>query len=338
MTRTSLGVEWIDKVIELEEQKIMQTITRRGWLAGAAAGLAHSNLMRAADGGDGVSICAFSKHFQWTDLPSGIGMIAELGYDGVDLTVRNRGHVLPERVEEDLPRVVELIHKAGLQIPMITAGIRDTQSPHAEAIIKTMKTLGIPRYRWGGFRYDEKRSITEQLAEYKVRVRDLAALNKQYGVCAMYHTHSGIGQVGASFWDLYLLLKDFDPDQVSVNYDIGHATVEGGFGGWINSTRLLLPYTRGVAVKDFLWKRNGKGEWRPSWCPLGKGMVDFNRYFAMLKAGGFSGPVQLHMEYDELGGADSGKSELTIPKAQVLKLMRQDIDTLKRMFAEAGLA
>jgi sugar phosphate isomerase/epimerase len=317
---------------------MMQTITRRGWIAGAAAGLSQGNRVRAADAGGGVSICAFSKHFQWTEMPEAIRIIAALGYAGVDLTVRDRGHVSPERVEEDLPRAVEIIRKAGLTVPMITSDIRDTQSPHAEAIIKTMVALGIRRYRWGGFRYDEKQNIPDQLAEYKPQVRDLAAMNKQYGVCAMYHTHSGIGQVGASFWDLYLLLKDFDPDAVSVNYDIGHATVEGGFGGWINSTRLLLPYTRGVAVKDFLWRRNDKGEWRPAWCPLGKGMVDFKRYFAMLKAGGFSGPIQLHMEYHELGGADSGRSELTIPKEQALALMREDIGTLKRMLSEAGLA
>ena len=33
--------------------------------------------------------------------------------------------------------------------------------------------------------------------------------------------------MGAAIWDLYLLLKDFDPDAVSVNYDIGHAYCVG---------------------------------------------------------------------------------------------------------------
>ena len=81
-----------------------------------------------------------------------------------------------------------------------------------------------------------------------------------------------------------------------------------------------------------------KAQWRPRWCPLGEGMVDFKRYLAMVKTNGFSGPVQLHMEYHELGGADRGRSQLTAPKAQVVKLMRQDIETLKRMLGEAELA
>ena len=312
--------------------------TRRRLLAGAAIGILGSRTTRAEAGPEGVTICAFSKHFQWTNLTEAIETIASLGYEGVDLTVRRRGHVLPERVNDELPRFVEAIRGAGLEVPMITSGIRDMESPHAEAVIKAIASLGIRRYRWGGFRYVEDRSIEDQLAEIKPRIRELAAVNKQYGVCAMYHTHSGIGQVGASFWDLYLLLKDFDPDSVAVNYDIGHATVEGGFGGWINSARLLMPFTRGIAVKDFLWNKNEEGQWRPRWCPLGEGMVNFKQYFAMLKTAGFNGPLQLHMEYHELGGANQGRGELTAPKAQVLELMRNDIETLRRMLRDAALA
>ena len=301
-------------------------------LAGAAG------LAPAAGSAKRIPICAFSKHFQWTDVKGTAEVAASLGYDGVDLTLRAGGHVLPERVEEDLPKAAEIIRKTGLEIPMVTTAIVDAKSPHAEKIVKTLAALNIRRYRWDTFRYNEKTGIPEQLAEIKPRVKDLAAMNKEYGVCSMYHTHSGIGRVGASFWDLYLLLKDFDPDAVSVNYDIGHATVEGGFGGWINSTRLLMPYTRGIAVKDFKWTRNAKGAWIPGWCALGQGMVNFKQFFAFVKQSGFSGPLQLHMEYDELGGADAGKPEFTIPKEKLLAIMKRDIDTLKAMVREAGLA
>lgn len=297
-------------------------------MAGAAA--------PAATGG-GVTLCAFSKHFQWMEIPEAAQVIAALGFQGVDLTVREGGHVLPARVREDLPRAVAAIRAAGLAVPMATTDIRDTQSPYCETVIAALAAQGIRRYRWGGFRYDEKRGVPEQLDEFKIRVKDLAALNRRYGVCAMYHTHSGVNEVGASMWDLYLLLRDFDPDAVSVNYDIGHATVEGGYGGWIHSTRLLLPYMRGTAVKDFRWARNSQGAWRPAWCGLGQGMVDLSRYFSMLKAGGFSGPLQLHMEYEELGSAATGRRELTVPKDKVLALMHRDLDALKPLLREAGL-
>jgi L-ribulose-5-phosphate 3-epimerase len=153
----------------------------------------------------------------------------------------------------------------------------------------------------------------------------------------MYHTHSGPGRVGASMWDLYLLLKDISPEELAVNFDIGHATIEGGYGGWMHSARLLLPSTRGVAVKDFRWRRNPDGQWAPGWCPLGEGMVDFKRFFAMLRTSGFQGPLQIHMEYPELGGAATGKSEAGLAKEAMLQFMKTDIERLRQLLADSGI-
>ena len=313
-----------------------QEISRRSLMAGVA-GLAAAPVPAAQAPSGRFTICAFSKHFQWTDVKECAELCAKFGYEGIDLTLRKGGHVLPERVADDLPKAYEIVKKAGLTMPMCTTDIVDSFSPHAEAIIKTMAGLGIKRYRWGGFLYDEKIPIPEQLAQIKPRVTLLAALNRKYGVCAMYHTHSGIGQVGASFWDLWELLKDQDTESVGVNYDIGHAVVEGGFGGWINSSRLLMPYIKGVAVKDFKWEKNARGRWEPGWCQMGQGMVNFGRFFTMLKAARFSGPLQLHMEYPELGGADTGKTTFSIPKEQLLAIMQRDIDTLKKLLRDGGL-
>jgi sugar phosphate isomerase/epimerase len=315
----------------------MGTLSRRELLAAAAA--APSLKPSAAASNDKrFTVCAFSKHFQWTDVKGAAETMKDLGYEGVDLTVRPAGHVLPERAKDDLPKAAEVISKAGLKLAMITSDIVDTKTPHAESVLNTLRSLQVRHYRWGGFRYDLKRSIPDQLAEFKARVKDLAAMNKQYGVTAMYHTHSGVTQVGASMWDLYLLLKDFDTDAVSANYDIGHATVEGGFGGWIHSSRLLLPYMRGVAVKDFKWIQNEKGAWIPGWCALGEGMVNFKQFLPMLKETGFSGPLQLHMEYPELGSAANGKTESSVPKDKLLAMMRRDITRLKALLRDAGLA
>ncbi len=311
----------------------MITISRRECLA-AMAGAA----VATASPRERPTICMFSKFFQWTNVKEMSGLCAAMGYEGIDLTVRPGGHVLPERVEDDLPKAVETIRQAGLRVPMVTAGIVDASSPHAERVLKTLSALGIRRYRWGGFQYTDKASIPDQLAEFRIRVKDLAAMNKHYGECAMYHTHSGVNLVGASMWDLYLLLKDCDADAVSVNFDIGHATVEGGYGGWIHSSRLLMPYVRGVAVKDFKWVRNESGAWEPGWCALGQGMVNLKQFLPMLKAAGFSGPLQLHFEYPELGGANEGKATFSIPKERLLAIFRRDLAVLEAQLRQAELA
>ena len=52
-----------------------------------------------------MKICIFSKQLQWMNYQEMASSVAGMGYDGIDLTVRKEGHVLPERVAEDLRRV-----------------------------------------------------------------------------------------------------------------------------------------------------------------------------------------------------------------------------------------
>jgi sugar phosphate isomerase/epimerase len=287
-----------------------------------------------------LHVAIMSKFLQFLDVPEMAAAAKDIGFDGIDLCVRDGGHIQPERCEEDLPKAVETIRNAGLEVPMMTAAIVDAQSPHAECMLKTASHLGIRYYRWGGlgsFRYVEGISIPEQLEAIKPRVRELAALNRQYGMTAMYHTESGPNRVGASIWDLWHILKDFNPDEVGVNYDVAHATVEGGSGGWLHGARLILPCTRGIAIKDFKWGKSAEGRWAPLWCPLGEGgMVDYNTFLPMVKAAGFHGSVQLHVEYP-LGGVENGSRNPTVPKEQVFAAMRRDLGLVRTWLREYGM-
>ncbi|MFN7646135.1 MAG: sugar phosphate isomerase/epimerase family protein [Acidobacteriota bacterium] len=299
-------------------------VSRRHFLAaGAAAPLAAAPPVR---------FCVFSKHLQflgWSEMAS---QAREIGFDGVDLTVRKGGHVAPERAAEDLPKAKETIERAGLPLTMITSDVVHPGSPHAETVLRTAAKLGIRHYRWGGFRYRDPGPAPEaQLRELAPQVKELAALNRELGLTAMYHTHSGLNQVGASMWDLWLLLKDEKPEEVSFNYDIAHATIEGGLGGWVHSARLALPLSRGIALKDFRWERGPRG-WRVAWCPVGEGMVRFDQFVPMLRAAAFSGPLQVHFEYD-LGGADKGLTRITMEPRQVFAAMRKDLVQLRSLFA-----
>jgi len=283
----------------------------------------------------GLPLCVFSKHLQFLKDEALAEAAIEIGAEGLDLTVRSEGHVLPERVSTDLPRLVNLLQKKGIKVPMVTTSIVDASSRYVEEVLSTCSRLGINTYRWAGFKYDANRPILQQLNELKPPVAGLAALNKKYKVRAIYHTHSGVGLVGASIWDLNYLLKDFDPASVAINYDVGHATVEGGYGGWINSFRVSESHLGGVALKDFAWVQEKAGTWRARWKPIGEGMVRFPQFFGMLKKTKFSGPVQVHFEYP-LGGAESGKTEITIPAHQVLSAMKTDIRRIREMYAAAA--
>jgi L-ribulose-5-phosphate 3-epimerase len=341
----------------------LSTMSRRTLLMGAAMSSAWQAFAEetrkdpaaaeTASAAEKLKICIFSKHLQWTSISDAASIARDIGFDGIDITVRAGGHVLPENVEKDLPAAVEAVHHAGLQVPMITTEIMNVDTPHADAVLKTASQLGIRHYRWGSVTYPEKQGIVERLNELRPQMKVLAELNEKHQICGMYHTHSGPGLVGAPIWDLWYLFQGLDPRWIGINYDIGHATVEGGYGGWIDSSRLVMNQMKGIALKDFLWAQN-KGTnahtdpydkalgiedaWTPHWCGAGQGMVNFAGFFSLVKAGGrFSGPVQLHFEYPGLGGAENGKTTLTVPKEDVIAAMRRDLTYVRKLMSEKEL-
>lgn len=281
-----------------------------------------------------IRVAIFSKHLQFLQGESLARAAAELGFDGIDLTVRSGGHVEPARVAEDLLGLVRLIRQHQLEVPMVTTDIVDAESAHARGVLKVLADLGIRYYRWGGFKYTADRPMAEQIEGFHKRSEGLAQLNAEYGVCAMYHTHSGVDLVGAPVWDMVEILRDLDPAAVGINYDIGHATVEGGLGGWIDSFRIAQPWIRGIAVKDFLWRKE-RVDYQPAWVPLGEGMVRFSEFFKRLTHTSFDGPMQLHFEYP-LMGADAGKRQLTGDVTQVMAAMRRDLRQLRAYLRDAG--
>ena len=306
-------------------------LSRRALLAGSALLMA-----RPAAAKPKLKVAIFSKHLQFLSGEDLARAIAQMGFDGVDLTVRKGGHVEPARVAQDLPPLVAISKQHGLEVPMVTTDIADAETPYTEDILKTMAGLGIRNYRFGAFKWSRDQSYPAQLDAMKPRLAKLAALNARYQTCAMYHTHSGAGLVGASIWDLYLLMKDLDPKTMGINYDVGHATIEGGLGGWIASYKISGAHVRGIAVKDFLWEKDAKGSWREEWKPIGEGMVRFPQFFAMVAESGFDGPLQLHYEYP-LGGANNGTRQITIPQQEVFAAMKKDLVTVRGFLAQAAL-
>jgi hypothetical protein len=48
----------------------------------------------------------FSKVLQWADLDQLPSVVKKMGYDGIDLTVRNGGHIEPKDAKKLLPQFV----------------------------------------------------------------------------------------------------------------------------------------------------------------------------------------------------------------------------------------
>ncbi len=294
-------------------------MTRRrlfGGAFGAVAAMSASERAGATEAAAAREFCVFTKQIQ--HLPHGelARTVASIGFDGVEVPLRPGGQVEPSRVEDELPQLIESLRRHGLKLSLLASGINEiSEEQRTEAVLRTAKASGVTRFRLAYYRYDLARPIHPQLAEFRAKLKDLVALTDEIGIRPIYQNHSGRNYFGGPIWDLHEVVSDFDPAQVAVAFDIGHATIEGA-KAWPLNFALIRPHVDMVFLKEPHW-RDGK----LGWAPLGEGVVD-RGFYRVLRESGFEGPVSIQIEYV----GDGPEKE----KA-VIQAMRNDLATARRL-------
>ena len=264
-------------------------------------------------------IIAFSKPFDRLSPDDTADLVADVGWDGIECGVRSKaGHILPERVEEDLPKMVEALKKRGKTVEIVTTEITKLD-PLAEKILRTAAKLGIKKYRFGFSKYTKDKPVAETVREQGAALKELAEFNRGLGIQGGWQNHSGADYVGAPIWDLWTMMRDLDPKHIGVCFDIGHATLEGGLS-WPIQARLMEPLYVAVFLKDFQWQKTEKG-WQPLWCNFGEGAVQ-RSFLTNLKKSEFAGPLCQHHEYKTLGTG-----------AEMIANMKKDLAKLREWLA-----
>ncbi len=275
-------------------------LTRREWIAAAAAlPAAAQNKPAAAPPPPPRKkpiLCIFSKHLQKIEYPELGEVIQQLGFEGCDLTVRKGGHVDPAKAQVDLFRAIESIQAAGVQVPMITTDITSATVYTSQMVLAIAGHSGVPLFKPGYWRYQPGDNIETRISQVRAEAAGVVTVGRAYGMTAGFHNHSG-NYVGEAVWDTRAIIQDLDPRFAGYYFDPCHATAEGGVAGWLISLRLALPRLKMVALKDFYWEKTG-GKWKMTMCPIGQGMVDWPKFFEMLAAARFTGPISLHIEYN----------------------------------------
>ncbi|MFB3906345.1 MAG: sugar phosphate isomerase/epimerase family protein [Acidobacteriota bacterium] len=271
-------------------------------------------------------ICLFSKHLpglHWKDLGP---VVKNAGFEGVDLTVRPGGHVLPERAQDELEPAVQALRAAGVQVPMLTTALLSADDPAAEPILSRAGRLKVPYIKPGYYKY-QLQDVRAELENVRRQLTRLVEMAARHGVQVGYHNHAGY--VGGPVWDVAGIIEKLDPKWAGYYYDIRHAVVEGGGIGWKVSAQLVSSRLKMIAVKDFYWdKIPGKG-WQQINCPLGQGMVNWPAFCSMLAAAGFQGPVSVHLEYGIPGQDKAQKQDNTLIAA------KRDLEFLRKCLAQA---
>jgi sugar phosphate isomerase/epimerase len=278
-----------------------------------------------------LSVSIFSKHLQFLDYRAVGEKTAEIGFDGVDLTVRPGGHVLPENVKTDLPIAVEEIKKGGSNCFMMSTAVDDATDPVDIAVLETASKVGIKYYRANWFKFPEDVPMEETLNVDTQKITALSVLNETLNIAGCYQNHAG-KYVGSSIWEVKQLLKYSNPAYFGSQYDIRHALVEGGLS-WENGLKLIHKNINTIVLKDFKWEKVN-GVWEVVDTPIGEGMVNFNAYFKLLKKYEINVPASLHIEYP-LGGDDYESLSTSAKENLVYEAMKHDLTAVRKFWSEA---
>ncbi|MCD6404423.1 MAG: TIM barrel protein [Planctomycetes bacterium] len=244
-----------------------------------------------------MEICVFSKHLQDYGFEKLGKALRTIGVTGVDLTVREEGHVEPAEVADKLPEAVATLAAEGVRVSMITTGITSLDDDYAREVLETAAREGIRYYKFGYFYYGGFGTLRGLIDEARAKIRDLAAFSKELGIWGGYHNHCG-DFLGACPSHIAEILTDADPEGAGAYFDIGHATIEGVKGGWLQGLDYLVDRVGMVVLKDFKFDFSG-GENGGGTVPLGEGIVQWERFCkALHRIEDRVGPASIHAEYN----------------------------------------
>lgn len=301
---------------------------RRDFLRRGASGLGLMALGPAGltagegKGVGGMPILVFSKHLQHLGYRQMAITAREIGFDGVDLTVRPGGHVEPSNVRRDLPEAVNALRAEGLNRITISTGVLRNEHGLDRAVLETAAKAGIEQYRVGSARYNVAKPIEAQFSKWASGISELASLNQSIGILGSVQNHSRYF-IGGLIWDLWMAIRETAPGSMGCQFDICHAVAEAAIS-WPVGFNLFLPRISALVVKDFQFFQRGDANER-RFVPLGTGMVPWKQFWTMVRTSGLNVPIILHMEY--------GRS----PEEQE-HYLRQDLATLRSMLADASLS
>ena len=277
----------------------------------------------------------FTKHLQTLGIEGSGKAIKSLGFEGVDLTVRPGGSILPENVRKELPAAQKTFADLGLQVPLLTTSFTSTRDANIADVFETAAACGVRELKLGYVSYKSFGTLEAQIAQVQKDLDGITSLAHTTGVRANIHTHSG-PYISTLASTVHQLIKDRDPASIGAYVDPGHMTMEGSRDGWRQGLDLLGKRINLVAIKDLAWEQVDdpklhKKRWNTRIVPLNRGAVAWPDVFDCLETLGFDGWVSVHSEYQ---GSHTWK-DMTVP--ELIEQTREDLTYLREVMPGANV-
>jgi len=265
-------------------------------------------------------LCAYSGNLAKIPYQELSGIVRAMGYEGLDLTVMPGGHVDPSLYMVDLDRAFQTIQSAGMDLPMVTTSFTSASQPYAYAILYVSAMLGAKFCRLGTWppapataADPNAQAATMRAMMVRNDLTQLSVTGQRCKITPLLANHAG-SYPGRSIPEAETMLNGIDRSAFGYCFDAAQAVIEARSAeGWVAALQSALPRLGAVAVSDVTI--DSAGVVRP--CPLGDGVIDWKKFFSLLAAARFRGPVSLHMDYETHSEVNAMTKDLAFARARV---------------------
>lgn len=271
-----------------------------------------------------MEIVVFPKFFQPLSVAELARTLRDIGFDGVDVMVRDGFWVTEESLERSLHEFVRVLHDFGLSASNATTDFLDPFNPAVERGIACLAANGIAQCRLRGFAYRGAGTFRSDWDAARRTLAQFEKLGEKHGIRAFLQTHGGT--LHASATTSALLVDGFNPERVGIHHDPGNMICQEGYEAWDKGFDALGGHLCMVGVKNAATFHVPQGGdyrlgWRTDWTTLSEGQVDWRAVLRALRRQGFAGPLCMHNFYEK------GLPDL-------IAQTRRDLDDLKGLLAE----
>ena len=243
-------------------------------------------------------------------------LVAEMGFDGVELPVRPGYQVEPENAQDLLPAAAATLKKHGVELISVAG-------PCTEAIIRACGEAGGPILRIM-VRIPDDTDYLSHIENTQRAWDGLLPVLERSGVTLGVQNHKQRFLTHAMH--IYHAIHRYDPKQIGAVWDAAHEAFAGA------DPELALDVVWShlclVNLKNGLWEWDGTSnlgvtKWKPKWVAGHQGLCDWPRVAHELKCRSYAGDICLTAEYTE---PDINEIE---------RLAINDLLLAKRCFAES---
>lgn len=266
-------------------------------------------------------ITVFAKPWKTLDPKDLAELMVELGFDGIELPIREGFQVAPDNIESSLVETSDALRTAGLKIYSV-AGDLD------EKTVRSCGAAGIPILRTM-LKIESDFSYFENIERFRSTCVNLANALEESNVSVGLQNHCD--EYVSSSIGIMHAIEPLDSKHVSAVLDLGHTGLEGELEeiaidiAW---DRLAMLNLKNAIRYSGGQDADGATIWNRTWVPGKEGFTSWKTAIAELKRRKFSAPICLTAEYkDSEGKALEGDD--------VIPALKEDLSYLRHLLGDA---